>query len=165
MDRDVNRLTAATSLVMIIVLFIITCVSVEPYYLVQQEHVLYAESGTVTAFDHPTLQPTVSKYEGAGPMKIAVGEWLRVSPSSFNDSTIGWSYPGTGQQARYVCNLSWTAGYSVYVVGIDVFDGNAPWKTGSLTLIDAPGQANGRRNVLHMPKTIRPDGTINTVTG
>ncbi len=67
MDRDVNRLTAVTSGAMIIVLLIIAGISVKPYIIIEQEHVLYSGLTTVTIFDHPALQPTASKYQGTGP--------------------------------------------------------------------------------------------------
>lgn len=165
MDRDVNRLTAVTSAIMIAVLLVVAFVSVEPYYLIRQEHVLYAESRAITAFDHPALLPTISEYRGPETTRITADEWLRVSPHNSTDSTAGWSYNGTGEQARYVCNLSWNTGYSVYVAGTSIFDGNVPWAAGNLTLIDTTGQADGQRNALHMPEFIRPGTAINTVTG
>jgi hypothetical protein len=165
MDRDVNRLAAAISIAMIGVIFIITCVSVKPYNTVEQEDVLYVGSTRITVFNHPVLQPTTSEYGGTGPMRAGLGEALRVSPYDYGNSTSGWSCYGAGEQGRYVCTIRWATGYSVYVAGIDLFDGSAPGKTGSFTFIDATGPTDGRVNPLHMGDNIRLDGPIYTVTG
>ncbi len=165
MDRDVNRLAAAISIALIAVLFYITCVSVKPYNMVEQEHVLYVGSVEITTFNHPVLQPTTSGYGGTGPMKAALGEALQVKPYDDGNRTSGWTCYGAGEQGRYVCTVRWATGYSVYVAGIDLFDGSAPGKTGSFTLIDATGPTDGRVNPLHMADNIRLDGPIYTVTG
>lgn len=164
MDRDLNRLAAAISIAMLAVLFFIACVSVRPYNLVEQEHVVYAGSVQVTAFTHPALQPATSGYTGTGPMKTALGETLRVSPYDYDNGISFWICPGTGEQGRYVCNVRWTTGYSVYVAGIDIFDGSAPWTTGNFTLIDATGKTDGQPNMLHISDTIRLDSQ-STTTG
>ena len=165
MDKDVNRLAAVTSGALIILLLIITGVSVKPYQLIEQEHLVYSGSQTVTNFDHPLVLPTTSHQPTSGSTKTTLGEWLQVSPYEHSNNTAGWSYSGAGEEAEYVCRITWTTGYSVYFAGVDVFDGSAPWKNGNLTLVDAHGSADGRRNELHLPEYFRIDSPASTTTG
>lgn len=165
MDRDANRLAAVISGVLLVILFLIAGVSVKPFLAVEQEHVLYVGSANVTAFDHPVVLPSASKYqEGNGPVKTALGEWLVISPYDDATGTARWNYAGTSQEGEYVCRISWTTGYTVYLAGIGIFDGTAPWTKGGFTLIDARGPTDGRPNELHMPWAFRPDTLTNTTT-
>lgn len=165
MDGDANRLAAAISAALIVVLLAVAGVGVRPFVTVEQEHVLYQGNTTTTVFEHPSVLPATAAYSGSGALRTTLGEELLISPYDRGNGTAGWRCKGDGGRAEYVCRLTWETGYSVSLAGITVFEGSAPWKAGSLTLVDAPGAADGGLNLLHMPENVRLDEGAGPVTG
>ena len=158
MDRDVNRVLAIVAVTMISILFLITFVRVQPWYLVSQEHVLHTGATTTEAFNHPVLQPEVSPMKTGGEIRIERGEKLCIIPYDQENGTLNWRASngignGTGE---YVCNISWKTGYTIRLLGANLFEGMAPGWDGCWTLIDVKGSEDGRWNAVYIPGYITP---------
>ncbi|HMK47922.1 MAG TPA: hypothetical protein VK436_14980 [Methanocella sp.] len=159
MDKDINRVLVIVAATMILILFLIVCVKVQPYYLVSQEHVLHAGDVATGTFDHPVLQPEVSLMKTDEGIRIERGEKMRIIPYDQENGTAKWRAAGGADNyciGEYICNLSWKTGYTICVLGVDVFEGMAPSWDGCWALIDVKGSEDGRWNAIHIPEYITP---------